>query len=305
MQRIIKRSVKLATITILGIASFANAMDKTKPIRTLIVDGPQKYHQPKETTPVLKDMMEKSGRFVVEVSTAPTHKAGQEPPAYQPAFDRYDLIVVNEGFGAQPWPRKTEAAFERFVKNGGGMVSYHAANNAWPQWRAYNEMTAIGGWSGRNEKSGPYLYMDKAGRVIRDTSPGKGGGHGKQREYEITVRDAEHPIMQGLPKTFLHGPDELYSFLRGPARNVTILATAHSRKDNKGTGHEEPMLMVIRWGQGRIFHTVLGHHVPQIKEGSFVTTFLRGAEWAATGEVTIPVPADFPNQAYPPKAGSR
>ena len=56
--------------------------------------------------------------------------------------------------------------------------------------------------------------------------------------------------------------------------------------------------MTIQFGKGRIFHTVLGHHVEQIKEGSFVTTFQRGTEWAATGKVTIPVPADFPYQVF-------
>ncbi|MFC1763439.1 ThuA domain-containing protein [Planctomycetota bacterium] len=268
-----------------------------KPIKTLLVDGFQKYHKYKDTSPVLKDMLEKSGRFTVDLSRAPN----PTPEEYKPDFSAYDLIVVNEGFGSSPWPKATEKAFEAYIKNGGGMVCYHAANNAWPKWKAYNEMTAVGGWGGRNEKSGPYLYMNKAGKVIRDTKPGKGGDHGKQEEFEIVVRDEAHPITKGLPKTFLHGPDELYSFLRGPAENVTILATAHSRKDNKGSGFEEPMLMVIEWGQGRIFHTVLGHDVKQIKEGSFVTTFLRGAEWAATGKVTIPVPADFPNQVYPPQ----
>ena len=58
--------------------------------------------------------------------------------------------------------------------------------------------------------------------------------------------------------------------------------------------------MTITYGKGRVFHTVIGHSVTQIKRGSFVTTFLRGAEWAATGKVTLPVPAGFPDQAYPP-----
>ena len=104
--------------------------------------------------------------------------------------------------------------------------------------------------------------------------------------------------MQGLPPKFKHGPDELYDKLRGPAENVTILATAFSSKERRGTGRHEPALMVGSFGKGTIFHSILGHHVAQIKEGSFVTTFLRGTEWAATGKVTIPVPEDFPNQKF-------
>jgi len=271
--------------------------EKAPTIKVLIVDGAQKYHKPQDTTPVLKEMLEATGRFSVDVSTAP-----KKPSAdYKPDFAAYQVIVINEGFGSKPWPKATEESFEAYMKNGGGMVSYHAADNAWPKWKAYNEMTGVGGWAGRNEKWGPYLYMDENGKVIRDTKAGKGGSHGSQTEFEITVRDTEHPITKGLPKTFKHGPDEMYAFLRGPAQNVTILATAHSDKGNRGSGHEEPMLMAITWGKGRIFHTVLGHHVKQIKRGSFVTTFVRGTEWAATGKVTIPVPEGFPDQPFTSK----
>ncbi|WP_231617418.1 ThuA domain-containing protein [Novipirellula aureliae] len=293
-----KRFIALTLVLVLSTATVAQASGSDL-IKTLIVDGPAKYHNWKNTTPVLKEMLAASGEFSVDVAT---FEEGDD--SYKPDFDAYDLVVVNDGFGTPSWPSATERAFESYVENGGGVVIYHAANNAWPDWKAYNEMCAIGGWGGRNEKSGPYLYMDQDGKVIRDTSPGVGGGHGKQEAFEIIVREAEHPIMKGLPKSFQHGPDELYSFLRGPAKNVTILATAHSRVGNKGSGHEEPMLMVIHHGKGRIFHTVLGHDVKQIQAGSFVTTFLRGSQWAATGEVTIPVPSDFPNQAYPPKAST-
>jgi hypothetical protein len=285
--------MRIGMLALLAMLSFCTVSSAEEPIKTLIVDG-QNNHNWAETTPILKEMMETCGRFTVDVSTCP--KKGQDMSGYQPDFSKYDLVVVNDGHQADSWPRQTEFAFEKFVAAGGGVVIYHAADNAWPNWKAFNEMIAIGGWGGRNEKSGPYLYMDKEGQVIRDESKGKGGGHGKQEEYLITVRDSKHPITKGLPKTFLHGPDELYAFLRGPAKNVTILATAHSPKENRGTGHEEPILMTIDWGKGRIFHTVLGHAGEQIRKDSFVTTYLRGAEWAATGKVTIPVPTGFPNQ---------
>lgn len=270
--------------------------ESDQPIRVLLVDGPQKYHEFEKTTPVLKEILEKSGRFRVDLSRSTVE--GCKDGTYQPDFARYEVVVVNEGFGAHDWPEATRNAFEQYISGGGGMVVYHAANNAWPKWEAFNKMTAVGGWGGRNEKSGPYLYMDKEGNVIRDDSPGKGGSHGPQHEFEIEVRDREHPITKGLPDRFKHGPDELYDRLRGPAENVTILATAHSDKTKRGTGREEPILMAITYGKGRIFHTVLGHAVEHIKEGSFVTTFQRGTEWAATGKVTLPVPDDFPNQPF-------
>jgi len=267
-----------------------------KPIRVLLADGPQKYHDFKSTTPVLKEALEKCGRFTVDLVRSP--EGGSKDGSYKPDFEKYDVVVINEGFGSHPWPEATKAAFEAYIAQGGGMVSYHAANNAWPKWEAFNKMTGLGGWGGRGKHSGPYLYMDKEGNVIRDDSAGRGGSHGPQHEFEIVNRATSHPIMQGLPATFKHGPDELYDSLRGPAENVTILATAHSAKNKRGTGREEPVLMAITYGKGRIFHTVLGHAVQHITEGSFVTTSARGTEWAATGKVTLPVPDAFPDQPF-------
>jgi WD40 repeat protein len=75
---------------------------------------------------------------------------------------------------------------------------------------------------------------------------------------------------------------------------MTVLATAHSDPTNKGTGRDEPLLMVLSYGRGRIFHTTLGHDVAALSGVGFITTFQRGTEWAATGKVTQKVPAGFP-----------
>ena len=92
----------------------------------------------------------------------------------------------------------------------------------------------------------------------------------------------------------MHQGDELYARLRGPGRNMTVLATAYSDPANAGSGRDEPQLMVLRFGSGRIFHTTLGHDVAAMSSVDFVVTFQRGTEWAATGKVTQKVPRNFP-----------
>jgi len=223
-------------------------------------------------------------------------------PDFSPDFSKYHVVVSNFGHGAADWPEKTQTAFTEFVSDGGGFVSIHAADNSFPGWKEYNEMIGLGGWGNRNEKSGPYVYYDDKGRMVRDDSKGRGGGHGPQHEFSLVVRDAEHPITQGLPKTFLHAKDELYERLRGPAINMKVLATAFAAKKFKGSGRHEPTLMTIDFGKGRIFHSTLGHATYSCECVAFMTTFLRGTEWAATGEVTIEVPKDFPTQS---KSSSR
>ena len=103
--------------------------------------------------------------------------------------------------------------------------------------------------------------------------------------------------MAGLPVKWMHTKDELYDRLRGPAQNVTVLASAFSDPARGGSGEDEPLLMTIAYGKGRVFHTALGHALDAIRDAGFATTLQRGVEWAATGRVTQKVPADFPSES--------
>ncbi len=265
----------------------ANAADK---IKVLLVDG-QNNHAWKQTSPELKAILEEGGLCSVDVSTAPGK--GGDWAAWRPKFSDYAVVVSN--YNGELWPEEVRDAFEKYVSGGGGFVSVHAADNSFPEWKAYNEMIGVGGWGGRNEKSGPYLRL-RDGKWTLDTKPGNGGSHGAQHEFVMTTRAPDHPIMAGLPAKWLHKQDELYDRLRGPAKDVTILASASSPKEKGGSGEEEPLLMAIPFGKGRVFHTALGHGMEALKCVGFAVTLRRGTEWAATGKVTVPVPADFPGE---------
>jgi type 1 glutamine amidotransferase len=272
------------------------------PKKALIIDG-RNNHDWRATTPALKKILEQNGLFAVDVVTAPPDNESLK--SFSPKFQGYDVVVLNyNDYGpknAGDWPESTQLAFLDYVRKGGGVVSYHAADNAFPKWVEFNKVIGLGGWSGRNEKDGPYIRW-RDGKVVRDMTPGRGGSHGPRHQFVIDMRNLKHPISKGLPARWLHDTDELYDRLRGPAENLDLLATALSAPEQKGTGEHEPILFTIGYGKGRIFHTTLGHDVPAMQCVGFIVTLQRGAEWAATGKVKQKIPSDFPG---PDKVSTR
>ncbi|MCK5730220.1 MAG: ThuA domain-containing protein [Draconibacterium sp.] len=267
-------------------------------IKALIVNGQMnKSHDDKQSSPILEKILELTGEFNVEIATTPPQ--GSDMSNFKPQFSNYDVVILD--YVGDDWPEETKTNFVNYVQDGGGVVVFHAADNAFPDWKEYNEIIGLGGWKGRNEKNGPYVYWEN-GEIVRNDTIGRGGKHGKQTPVLIETRNPDHPIMKGLPTAWIHAKDELYGDLRGPANNIDILATGFSNPETNGTGKNEPALFTIKYGKGRTFHTVLGHvngkgpHVA-VECAGFITTFQRGVEWAATGKVTLPVPAEFPNAA--------
>lgn len=310
--RISRLGLLLAAISICYVGEVTGA-DKEK-IKVLIIDG-QNNHDWRSTTPLMKKVLEDSGRFVVDVATTPQRPplpaepkgtsdadlarykeelakyadayAAYRKAAFNPDLTKYQVVLSN--YNGAPWPEALQKSLDANLQAGKiGLVIVHAANNSFPGWREYNRMIGMG-W--RDARAGERLYLDDSGKEVRQPAgAGLGSGHRTTGEWAVVVRDANHPITHGMPREWLHAADELYDNMRGPIENVRILATAYS----KGTKVHEPMIWTVSYGHGRVFHTPMGHDVRAMRCLGFIATLLRGTEWAATGEVTIPIPASFP-----------
>ena len=263
-------------------SAFADDHKSSAKIKVLLVDG-QNNHDWKRCSPVMIDTLLATGRFEIERAIV----TKEEIADFNPDFAKYQVILSN--YNGEPWLEETQRSFVQYMKSGGNLVVVHAADNSFPEWKEFNEMIGLGGWKGRNEKDGPYVYW-KDGKIVRDNSKGRGGSHGRPWEYKVVVRDREHPITRGLPSEFLMVKEELYDRLRGPAKNMTVLATAFAEG---GSERHEPVLMTIKYGKGRVFHTVMGHSHTSMGGVAFQETLIRGTEWAATGKVSFaPVTAE-------------
>lgn len=268
-----------------------------KKIRVLIIDGINN-HNFKDTSPLLKSQLEKTGKFTVEISTTPGARAPkQDWEAWKPDFSKCDVVLSN--YNGPQWPAHVREPFEKFISGGGGLVNVHAANNAHNGWEEFEKMTGLL-W--RNNRHGWRIALNEEKEQVRvKPGQGPGAGHGPQHSYQVLVTDQGHPITKGMPMRWQHTKDELYQGQRGPAKDMKLLAVAFAAKDKQGTGMFEPMLWWIPYGKGRAVTTVLGHvsrgdskNMVAMRCVGFLTIVKRACEWAATGKVTIPVPDNFP-----------
>ena len=218
-----------------------------KKLSVLIVDGVNN-HDWAAGTRGIKTILEGSGRFTVDVCTLPQQR---------PDFKRYDVVVNNYNGGhtatGQRWPREVEQALETYVRDGGGLVIFHAANNAFLNWPEYNEMIGLG-W--RDKSFGPGLAVGLNGEVVTiPKGSGLGPGHGPRHDFEVFTLAKEHPITAGLPAHWMHRSEQLTHGQHGPAQGLTILTYAFSEISRQG----EPMDWVRQYGRGRVYTTMLGH----------------------------------------------
>jgi type 1 glutamine amidotransferase len=239
-------------------------------IQVLIITG-QNGHDWRATTPVLRKILEDTGRFEVRV-TEEFRGAGPETLA------PYDLVVLNYFERRKPelrWGERADKAFLDFVRSGKGVVVYHFSVAAFDGWTEYEKLCG-GNWRPDH------------------------GHHSARHDFTVEIRDQQHPVTRGLKTSFLQPSDELYANLKWqPEGTFHVLATAwddHSLYQGKasqpvpGAGLDQPMLWTVEYGKGRVFVTALGHDAATDQTPAFVVTFTRGAEWAATGSVTLPIP---------------
>jgi type 1 glutamine amidotransferase len=227
-------------------------------IKTLLITGANN-HDWERSTPFCKELLEKSGKFSVDVPENPAEilENADELKNYQLFFSDYNGPI---------WSESAKTNFETAVKNGTGLVILHAADNAFPDWVEYEKMVGL-------------LWR-------------QGTGHGKFHQFKVEIVDHSHPITQGIDD-FMQWDELYHKLVHMHDVPYQVLAQSYSDPNTGGTGNYEPMMVLTQYGQGKIFHQVLGHiwkgqeEMLAFESQGFQKTLLRGCEWVATGSVSI------------------
>jgi type 1 glutamine amidotransferase len=274
-------------------------------IRVLIVDG-FSNHDWQQSTLLLRGILASAGEFTVEVSTAPPETGSPAWEAWRPRFEDYDVVIqtCNEngdngllkGLKQKPaWPEAVKRDFADYVRKGGGVYIFHAAENAFVGWMEYEQMVGL---SWRDAEYGTAIRVSESGEIVRiPAGEGRGTGHGQRGDVLVT-RLGDDPIHVGMPRAWMSPDMEVYFYARGPAGTVNVLA--YARDTDPKLGLLWPVEWMTTYGKGRVYISTYGHvwpgdvQPPGLRDAAVQTIIPRALEWLARRPVTIPVPRDFP-----------
>jgi type 1 glutamine amidotransferase len=289
---------KIRLILLLGAVSWFTvaAVDPpAKKIKVLIVDG-YSNHDWKYNTALLRGILEPTGLFDVTVSTTPPPTATNGWDAWRPKFKNYDVVIqtCNDISHSGPsWPKEVQADFANYVRDGGGVYIYHSAQNAFANWPEYNEIIGLG-W--RPKSYGTAISIGDDEKLIYHP-PGEGMNTSHAPNGTVLVHLlGEHPIHEGVPKTWLTPHLEVYYFARGPATNVQVLSYARDPR----FGQNWPVEWTVNYGKGRAYIATFGHvwkgdvQPESLRCAGVQTMIVRALQWLAGRTVDFPVPKDFP-----------
>lgn len=295
----------IATLVLISLALFSKGQESEE-ISVLILQAPD-LHDVEYHAEVFNQILSKTGSYNVQTHFLPADLSYNGLPG---KFSDYQIIITSNL--GQEMPDDVKVKFLQYLKDGGNLALIHGTIGSFQNWDKFHEIIGQGYYDGG---AGIHVYWNDDNVMIK-TPPyhGVGTGHTKQHEFVVKVRNPEHPIMKGMPKEWLHSKDEMFHGLRGPAKNMEVLATAYSHKKHYGSGDHEPVVWTVNYGKGRVFITNLGH-VFKKEHATFIdglnlyenkteavhcvgfqTLFARGVQWAATGTVTLKLPSEFPSQ---------
>ena len=223
------------------------------PIRILILTGANN-HDWRATTPVLRQMLEASGRFAVTVTTNVPGLTPGDLPQYDVLLSNFNTFGQKEP--GEVWGGAMRAAFIDFIRRGHGFVVVHAGSAGFYDWPEFQQLAGAT-W-------------------------GHGTSHGKMHTNEVHLLPTGHPVTVGLADfaTF----DEFWQNSQ-IAPGALVLAEVTPNPAFGGTGKPEPIAFATQMGRGRGFTLLLGHNVQAMTADGFKLLLQRGTEWAATGTV--------------------
>ncbi|NHC45029.1 DUF1349 domain-containing protein [Motilibacter sp. K478] len=164
---------------------------------------------------------------------------------------QYDVVIWNSTTG-DVLDDAQQAAFERYIRNGGGYAGLHSASDTEYSWPWYGKLVGA--------------YFDS---------------HPQNQNVTVKTEDRAHPSTAHLPASATRF-DELYNYRTNPRDTVHVLQSYDERSYSGGNmGSDHPITWCQDYDGGRAWYTGQGHTQESYAEPAFLKLLLGGIQTAA------------------------
>lgn len=171
-------------------------------------------------------------------------------------------LVIQLDFPPYTWPKEAEDAFVKYIEEGrGGWIGFHHATllgefDGYPMWQWFSDF--MGGVRFKN-----YIAPLADGTLV--------------------VEDKQHPVMKGVPASFVVPDDEWYTYDKSPRPNVHVLANVDESSYTPASDikmGDHPVVWVNESKKARNVYFQIGHSSKLYETEGFTTMFRNAIEWA-------------------------
>lgn len=171
-------------------------------------------------------------------------------------------LVIQLDFPPYTWSKEAEDAFVKYIEEGrGGWIGFHHATllgefDGYPMWQWFSDF--MGGVRFKN-----YIAPLADGTLV--------------------VEDKQHPVMKGVPASFVVPDDEWYTYDKSPRPNVHVLANVDESSYTPASDikmGDHPVVWVNESKKARNVYFQIGHSSKLYETEGFTTMFRNAIEWA-------------------------
>jgi type 1 glutamine amidotransferase len=177
-------------------------------------------------------------------------------------LSHYQLFIQLD-YPPYAWTDKAAAAFQRYIEQGlGGWIGFHHAT-------LLGEFDGYKLWDWYSQFMGGIQYKNYIATFVQGT---------------VHVEDGTHPVMKGVPLTFVVKKEEFYTYDKSPRSNVRVLASVDEssympNSDIKMGDH--PVIWTNEHYKARNVYIFMGHSPILFDDPVYKRLFTNAIFWAA------------------------
>ncbi len=177
-------------------------------------------------------------------------------------LSRYQLFLQLD-YPPYGWKEKAVTAFENYITKGrGGWIGFHHASllgefDGYPMWIWFSQFL------------GDIRYKNYISTFVQGT---------------VKVEDAKHPVMKGVPSSFIIKKEEFYTYNSSPRSNVSVIASVDEATyipDTTIKMGDHPVVWTNTKVPARNIYIFMGHSPDLFENKPYTALFRNSIFWAA------------------------